>query len=40
MRLAQYEHRSEAELLAEEMEQLGRDRVYEEALEMAEDLRG
>lgn len=40
VRLAHYEHRSEAEQLAEEMEQLGRDRVYEESLQVAETIRG
>ena len=39
VRVAQYEHRGVAELLAEEMERLGRDTAFEEALKVADAVR-
>jgi glucose-6-phosphate dehydrogenase assembly protein OpcA len=39
VRVAQYEHRGVAELLAEEMERLGHDATYEEALKVADAVR-
>ncbi len=39
IRVGQYEHRGVAELLAEEMERLGRDAAFEEALTVADAMR-